>query len=284
MTLNLTGLTGGTTYYFRVTITNSNGTANGIIRSFTTPVATTTTSSTTSTTVAPVSSNSLGSITGTVWIDADEDDTKDASEVWIPGIAIALSGVSTASGTSSSAGAYTFSSLAAGSYTVTATLPSGLGLTKSWDTQGTVDWVVTVTVVAGQTARADFAATGKIDVVGKLTNTPRGTDINIDWSGLDKELDTTDDVTFTTKVQNDQTFTVSNVPTGKYRVRAQSIRANIVVGASGATYESNALTFVARVPTLPETGSSLVPSMIPLSLALIPAGLIAVLWSRRRYV
>lgn len=284
VTLNLTGLTGGTTYYFRVTITNSNGTANGIIRSFTTPVATTTTSSTTSTTVAPVSSNSLGSITGTVWIDADEDDTKDASEVWIPGIAIALSGVSTARGTSSSAGAYTFSSLAAGSYTVTATLPSGLGLTKSWDTQGTVDWVVTVTVVAGQTARADFAATGKIDVVGKLTNTPRGTDINIDWSGLDKELDTTDDVTFTTKVQNDQTFTVSNVPTGKYRVRAQSIRANIVVGASGATYESNALTFVARVPTLPETGSSLVPSMIPLSLALIPAGLIAVLWSRRRYV
>jgi hypothetical protein len=281
VTLNLTGLTGGTTYYFRVTITNSNGTANGIIRSFTTSIATTTTSSTT---VAPVSSNSLGSITGTVWIDADEDDTKDASEVWIPGIAISLSGVSTASGTSSSAGAYTFSSLAAGSYTVTATLPSGLGLTKSWDTQGNVDWVVTVTVVAGQTARADFAATGKIDVVGKLAQTPTGTDVNIDWSGLDKELDTTDDVTFTTKVQSDKTFAVSNVPTGKYRVRAQSIRANIVVGASGATYESKALTFVARVPTLPETGSSLIPSMIPLSLALIPAGLIAVLWSRRRYV
>ena len=288
VTLNLTGLTGGTTYYFRVTITNSNGTANGIIRSFTTPVATTTTSSTTSsttsTTVAPVSINSVGSITGTVWIDADEDDTKDASEVWIPGIALALSGASTASGTSSSTGAFTFSSLVAGSYTVTATLPSGLGLTKSWDTQGNVDWVVTVTVVAGQTARADFAATGKIDVVGKLAQTPTGTDVNIDWSGLDKELDTTDDVTFTTKVQSDKTFTVSNVPTGKYRVRAQSIRANIVVGASGATYESNALTFVARVPTLPETGSSLVPNMVPLSFALIPAGLIAVLWSRRRYV
>jgi hypothetical protein len=288
VTLNLTGLTGGTTYYFRVTITNSNGTANGIIRSFTTPVATTTTSSTTSsttsTTVPPVSINSVGSITGTVWIDADEDDTKDASEVWIPGIALALSGASTASGTSSSTGAFTFSSLVAGSYTVTATLPSGLGLTKSWDTQGAVDWVVTVTVVAGQTARADFAATGKIDVVGKLAQTPTGTDVNIDWSGLDKELDTTDDVTFTAKVQSDKTFSVSNVPTGKYRVRAQSIRANIVVGASGATYESNSLTFIARIPTLPETGSSLVPNMVPLSFALIPAGLIAVLWSRRRYV
>jgi hypothetical protein len=218
-----------------------------------------------------------------VWIDADEDDTKDASEVWIPGIALALSGTSTASGTSSSTGAFTFSSLAAGTYTVTATLPSGLGLTKSWDSHGNVDWVVLVTVVAGQTARADFAATGKIDVVGKLAQVPTGTDVNIDWSGLDKELDTTDDVTYTTKVQSDKTFTVSNVPTGKYRVRAQSVRANIVVGASGATYESNTLTFVARVPTLPETGSSLVPNMVPLSFALIPAGLIAVLWSRRRY-
>lgn len=291
VTLNLTGLTGGTTYYFRVTITNANGSANGSILSFTTPVATTTTSTTTTTTppsstttVAPVVSNSVGSLEGTVWIDADEDDTKDPSEVWIPGITIALAGVSTGTTTSSSSGAFTFSNLAAGSYTVTATLPSGLGLAKSWDSQGNVDWVVVVTVVAGQTARADFAATGKIDVVGKMTQVPSGTDVNIDWSGLDKELDTTDDVTFTTKVQSDKTFTVSNVPTGKYRVRAQSIRANIVVGASGATYESSALSFIARVPTLPETGSSLMPNLVPMSLALIPAGLFAVLWSRRRYV
>lgn len=298
VSLNLTGLTGGTTYYFRVTITNSNGTADGIIRSFTTPVATTTTtsSSTTSTTVAPsttaapsttvapVSSNSLGAINGTVWIDADEDDSKDAAEVWIPGIALTLSGVSSGNATTSSSGAFSFSNLAAGSYTVIATLPTGLGLTQSWDSQGTVDWIVIVTVTAGQTAKADFAAVGKVDVVGKLSTAPTGTPVNIDWSGLDKELDTTDDVTFATTVKSDQTFAVSNVPTGKYRVRAQSLRANIVVGASGATYESKALSFIARVPTLPATGASTMSTMIPLALALIPTGLLAVLWTRRRRI
>ena len=290
VTLNLTGLTGGTTYYFRVAITNTNGSANGVIRSFTTPVATTTTTSTTTTTTVassptsttPVSSNSVGSIAGTVWIDADEDDVKDASEVWIPGIVIALTGPSSSSATSSASGAFTFSNLTAGSYTVTATLPSGLGLTQSWDSQGSVDWVVVVTVVAGQTAKADFAATGKIDVVGKLSSGSRGTPVAIDWSGLDKELDTTDDVTFATTVNADQTFTISNVPTGKYRVRAMSLRTSIVVGSSGATYEGNGLTFIARVPTLPETGSSLMPSMVPFALALIPSGVLAMWWSRRR--
>lgn len=297
VTLNLTGLTGGTTYYFRVTITNSNGTANGIIRSFTTPVATTTTTTATTTTAAtttttlapqssttspPVVSNSVGSLDGVVWIDADEDDTKDAAEVWIPGITVALAGPSAGSSqVTSSAGSFSFSNLAAGSYTVTATLPSGLGLTKSWDSQGSDDWIVVVTVVAGQVAKADFAAVGKVDVVGKLSNMPKGTPVDIDWSGLDKELDTTDDVTFSTTVKSDETFTVSNVPTGKYRVRAQSVRANIVIGTSGATYESSKLSFIARVPTLPATGSSM-SQMIPIAMALIPSGLLAMMWSRRR--
>jgi hypothetical protein len=172
--------------------------------------------------------------------------------------------------------------MSAGLYTVTATLPSGLGLTQSWDSQGNVDWVVTVTVIAGQVARADFAATGKIDVVGSLSNTPAGTPVNIDWGGLDKELDTIDDVTFATSVKTDRTFTVSNIPTGKYRVRALSMRANIVVGASGATYEGNGLTFVARVPTLPDTGSSSTPMMVPMALAMIPAGVLAMWWAGRR--
>ena len=290
VTLNITGLTGGTTYYFRVTITNSNGTANGVILSFTTPVATTTTTTTTTTTIAPQSSttsppvvsNSVGSLDGVVWIDADEDDTKDSSEVWIPGITVSLSGPSAGSSqVTSSSGSYSFTNLAAGSYTVTATLPSGLGLTKSWDSQGSEDWIVVVTVVAGQVAKADFAAIGKVDVVGRLTNMPTGTPVDIDWSGLDKELDTTDDVTFSTTVKSDKTFTVSNVPTGKYRVRAQSVRANIAIGSSGATYESEKLTFVARVPTLPVTGSS-TSQMLPIAMALLPSGLLAMMWSRRR--
>ena len=285
---NLTGLTGGTTYYFRVNLSNANGSPSGVIRSFTTPVATTTSTSTTSTsttstTVAPVSGSSVGAINGTVWIDTDGDNTKDASEVWIPGISLSLGAASAGVTTSSSAaGAFSFSSLAAGTYTVTATLPTGLNLTMSWDSQGAVNWEVTVTVVAGQTARADFAARGNLEATGTIQSVSPGTNINIDWSGVDKNLDTPDDVTFISTVKSDQTFTLKNIPSGKYRVRTQSLRTVVSVGAAGATYENSSLTFVVRAPTLPATGTSSLPNMIPGALAMIPVGALALLVSRRR--
>ena len=278
---NLTGLTGGTTYYFRVNLSNANGSPSGVIRSFTTPAATTTTS-TTSTTVAPISGSSVSAINGTVWIDTDGDNTKDASEVWIPGISIAISGVSSGTATTSKTGAVVFSSLAAGSYKVKATMPTGLSLSMSWDSQGAVDWEVTVTVIAGQTARADFAARGNLEAVGTIKSAPPGTDVNIDWSGVDKNLDTPDDVTFVSKVQSDQTFSLENIPSGKYRVRSQSLRTVVSVGVGGATYENSSLTFVVRAPTLPATGTSSLPNMIPGALAMVPLGALALLASRRR--
>lgn len=167
---------------------------------------------------------------------------------------------------------------------MTATLPSGLGLTKSWDSQGSVDWVVVVTVVAGKTARADFAATGKVDIVGKLSNTPPGSEVEVEWSGVDKELDTNDDSSYITKLSNDQTFTIENVPTGTYRVRAQSVRASFVVGATGTTYKSDSVTVTARVGSLPETGTSSGSRIIPVSMVLVPLGMLALMWSRRRRV
>jgi len=279
---NLTGLTGGTTYYFRVNLSNANGSPAGVIRSFTTPVATTTTTSTTSTTVAPIAGSSVSAVNGTVWIDTDGDETKDASEVWIPGISIAISGVSSGTATTSKTGAVAFSSLAAGSYKVKATMPTGLSLSMSWDSQGAVDWEVTVTVVAGQTARADFAARGNLEAVGTIKSAPPGTDVNIDWSGVDKNLDTPDDVTFISKVQSDQTFSLENIPSGKYRVRSQSLRTVVSVGVGGATYENSSLTFVVRAPTLPATGTSSLPNMIPGALAMVPLGALALLASRRR--
>lgn len=270
ITYNLTGLTGGITYYFRVTITNTNGTANGIIRSFTTP--------------STVTAASTGAIAGTVWIDTDGDEQKDASEVWIPGITLALSGTATGTETTNSSGAFTFTSLAAGSYKVKATLPSGLNLMMSSDSQGSVDWEVTVIVVAGQTARANFAARGNLEATGKIESVPPGTEVNVDWSGVDKNLDTVDDVTFTTKVKSDQTFELQNIPSGKYRVRAQAVRQVISVTTAGATFENTTLSFVARVPQLPATGSTSQSTMIPWALAMIPLGVLAVATSRRRRV
>jgi uncharacterized surface anchored protein len=152
----------------------------------------------------------------------------------------------------------------------------------SWDSQGEGDWEVSVVVVAGQTARADFAAKGNLEAVGTVKTSPPGTIIDIDWSGVDKNLDTPDDVTFTSKVQSDQTFSLQNIPSGKYRVRTQSLRTVVSVGAAGATFENSALTFVVRVPTLPATGGSSQSNMIPWALVMIPAGAMLLLASRRR--
>lgn len=258
----------------------------------TTPATTTTTAvpttsttapaSTTTTTDAPVNSNSVGELIGTVWIDADEDDTKDPTEIWIPGIVITLTGPINATATTSSSGGFSFSNLAPGSYTVTATFPSGTGLRRTWDSQGSVDWIVTVTVVVGQTARADFAANGTMNVIGRLSTPPRGTPLEVDWSGLDDDLDTPDDQTYLPPVNSDGSFTITNVPTGRYRVRTQSVRANFTVTAAGSTYNSASISVEARPAVLPTTGTSSTPRIIPVAFILLPLGFIAALTSRRR--
>ncbi len=163
-------------------------------------------------------------------------------------------------------------------------LPSGLGLNISWDSQGTSDWVAVVTVVSGQTARADFAAIGNVEVVGRVRNLPPGTDVNIDWSGVDKELDTQDDVTYTTKLSTNRSFGIQSIPTGKYRVRIQSARVNLTVNSAGATYDNGNISIVARAAVIPATGASLPSTMLPLSLALVASGALVMWMTRRRRV
>jgi hypothetical protein len=247
-------------------------------------VVTTTTSTTTpnTSTNTPANSNSVGALTGTVWIDANEDDVKDASEVWIPGIAIAVTGPTGSTTVTSSNGSFNFTNLPPGRYTVTATLPSNLGLRRTWDTQGSADWEVVVNVVAGQTARADYAAVGSIDVIGNLTLDPNENPkpVELDWSGIDKKLDTPDDQTFKPTVNRNGSFTVSNVPTGTYRVRSQSLRVNLAVTSAGTTYNSSKITIQVRPDILPATGQRSMREMYSIAVLLVLAG--AVLVSRRR--
>jgi hypothetical protein len=249
----------------------------------TTPSTTTTAPApTTTTTAAPITVASVGAITGTVWIDTDGDEQKDLTEVWIPGITLSLTGTATGTATTNSNGSFSLAGLAVGSYKVRATLPNGLDLIKSWDSQGSNDWEADVTVVAGQTARADFAARGNLEAKGKIMSVSPGTAVNLDWSGVDKDLDTVDDVTFTATVKSDQTFELQNIPSGKFRVRAQSIRQVISVSTAGATFESPTISLIVRVPELPETGTSSLPSMITWALTMIPVGIIVIATSRRR--
>jgi regulation of enolase protein 1 (concanavalin A-like superfamily) len=71
------------------------------------------------------------SITGTVFIDNNSSGVQDSGEGGYTGATVALSGTSTASATTNSSGNYSFSSLVAGSYTVTVTLPTGFTATTT---------------------------------------------------------------------------------------------------------------------------------------------------------
>ena len=277
--VNLTGLTGGTTYYFRITITNTNGTANGSILQFTTLVATTTTTSTTTTTVVPttappttapasapapsVQNNSVGgNVVGTVWFDLDEDDQKDTTEPWLPGVTVLLTGGAARTAITDTAGSFSFLGLTPGSYVVKAVLPSGESILASWDSQGIADWQVSVTVVNSQTASAQFAGIGSTNVEGSIPTARSRSVVRAQWDGIDDASGTSDDVVFEAKVDNDNSFSYENIPTGKYRVRAFSVAgreiasASINVNNTGATYRSQEFTFVAKGAELPETGAN----------------------------
>jgi hypothetical protein len=265
--VNLTGLTAATTYYFRITISNGNGTVNGSILQFTTAVATTTT---TTTTMPPATSpptttpvqNSVagGNIAGTVWFDLDKDDQKDVTEPWIPGVTVSLTGGTSSTAVTDATGAFRFLGLAAGTYVVKATLPSDESILPSWDSQGIADWQVTVTVVDSQTAVAKFAGVGSTNVEGSIPTATSRSVVRAQWDGVDSASGTSDDVVFESKVNNDDSFSYKNIPAGNYRVRAFSLSgreitaASVKVGSMGASYMSSAMTFIAQPVELPNTG------------------------------
>ena len=210
----------------------------------------------------PVQNSSIsGSITGTVWFDLDKDDQKDATEPWIPGIAVSLTGGNVPSVVTDIAGSFRFLGLVPGTYVVKATLPSGESILPSWDSQGLVDWQATVTVVNAQTAVAQFAGVGSTKVEGSIENARTRSVVRAQWDGVDDALGTSDDVVFESKVNNDEGFSYKNIPTGNYRVRAFSVSgreiaaASVKVNPAGATYKSSAITFIAQPVELPNTGS-----------------------------
>jgi hypothetical protein len=297
---NLTGLTGGTTYFFRITISNANGTVDGLILQFTTPVATTTTTLAPATTVpnttvppttVPVQSSSGGgNIAGTVWFDLDEDDQKDSTEPWIPGITVSLSTGNVSSVVTDATGAFRFLSLAPGTYVVKAALPSDQSILPSWDSQGNADWQVTVTVVNSQTAVAQFAGVGSTNVEGSIPTATSQSVVRAQWDGVDNASGTSDDVVFESKVKNDDSFSYKNIPTGNYRVRAfrvtgqQIATASVRVSSAGATFKSSAITFVAKPVELPATGTGrlLTGSFSALMMCVLGAGM--TLATRRRRI
>ncbi len=91
--------------------------------------------------------NPTGTITGTVYEDRNASGTFDAGDTTLSGVSISISGASSASTTSNGSGAFTFSSVPNGSYTITETLPSGYILTTG---SGSLSASVAGNTVSGQ--------------------------------------------------------------------------------------------------------------------------------------
>ncbi len=314
----LTGLTAGTTYYFRTTITNTNGTANGIIRSFTTetPIspssgATTTTvapvtstvapTTSTPTTVAPASNNEIGRVIGTAWFDNNRNNKRDNNEPLLASLPIQLipTGVTAQafnrvrktalSLTTGSDGSFDFTTVTPGTYRILGDLPSGYGIDKSWDSSGNDDWTVNVTVVAAKIARGDFAAVGDATVTGCYSGRIEAKQLDATWNGFDKKLGTVDDATFSSKIGTDCNFELPGLPNGKFEVAAKASdgtvvsKATMAVTPAGGSVQTASLSVKAKIQkVLPQTGSSQMSDLMLTAMYAIAGGVAIVATSRRR--
>ena len=194
-------------------------------------------------------------------------------------------------------GTYAFESVVPGPYDVFARL-STAGIQPWWDSDGSGDWNVNVTVPYG-TAKADLAAVGASSLTGQVyfAATQQGVSaaqVRCTWSGLDGILGNGDDGVFTIAASADGSFQLANAPYGNYScagvdpasgrpspaITAQvdtpapsPIRLPIALGATTTT----------PVTLLPRTGSSSM-GMFQLAWSMTIAGL-GLQWyvrSRRR--
>jgi hypothetical protein len=298
----LTGLTGGTTYYFQTTIQNVNGTVDGIIRQFTTTATPTAPASTPTTTVPTTAQDDpLGRVIGTAWFDINRNNRRDTGEPLLAGVDVALTpravtGQSFANVRkqsfvmkTSSAGAFDFSDLPPGTYVIKSILPGDFGIQESWDSSGNSDWEVTVTVVAQQTSRGDFAAVGTALATGSVDGGGGGS-LDATWSGFDQTLGNDDDTIFTVSLSGSGGFTLSGLPQGKYSVKATSKTGRTLVSSnalqitkSGAQLSIGGLTMSVKiVAILPQTGAMGLSLPLGFAALLIPVGIASTGIVRRR--
>jgi len=232
VTANLAGLTGGTTYYFRVSAANTNGNSDGQILSFTT----------TSPSSGPGTQAAAdpGRVIGTAWFDINKNNKKEDNEPLLVGVDVNLEPTASSASKSSSGivraqatqvlktdanGAFDFKTVDPGTYVIKGVLPKNFGIEQSWDSTGNRDWQVSVTVLARQTARGDFAAIGDVQVLANLSQEECDAlgdsgDISMNWAGFDQSAGNSDDASFPSALNDNCSFEVTGVPTGKYSLTA----------------------------------------------------------------
>ncbi|HEX4497346.1 MAG TPA: SdrD B-like domain-containing protein, partial [Thermoanaerobaculia bacterium] len=175
-----------------------------------------------------------GSIGDRVWTDTNGNGTQDSGEAGINGVTVQLvnsGGTVIATTTTSGDGNYTFSNLAAGTYTVkivTSTLPTGAMQTYDLDGLGTANQA-TATLTAGQ-ARTDvdfgYRTLGSIGDRVWLDSNGNGVQDagEIGFDGLTVELiNSSGTVIATTVTSGDGNYTFANLPAGTYSVRLDTV-------------------------------------------------------------
>lgn len=114
--------------------------------------------------------------------------------------------------------------------------------------------------------------------------------IEIVWSGIDDQPNTSDDATFTTNISTSEEFAVNGLPLGKFAVSARSrtgrglvSSASLRITSAGANYESSVLNLNVRiVAALPKTGAMGLSLPLGFAAMLIPVGIASTGIVRRR--
>jgi protocatechuate 3,4-dioxygenase beta subunit len=183
-----------------------------------------------------------GSIGDRVWKDTDGDGVQDAGETGLTGVTLQLrdsANVLVATTVTGANGAYSFSGLAAGTYTVTV-VPAGLGAntTPTFDLDGVATpHVATVVLTAGQNRTdADFGYRACAGSIGdKVWDDKDGDGIKdsgeVGINGVTLQLlDASNNVVATTTTNSSGAYTFSNVGPGTYTVRV--VTSSLPAGAT----------------------------------------------------
>lgn len=220
--------------------------------------------------------DTVGSLTGAVYVDDDGDGVRDVGEAGIAGVMVRLTGTDTAGAitpattTTSSTGDYAFSGLLAGTYAITETQPApyGNGIVSVGSAGGT-SGTNTVTGIAlaaggsgsgylfGETAAAlsgavfvDADADGVRDAgeagLAGVTVTLTGTDANGDIAPATATTSSTGEYTFAGLLRG--TYTITETQPAGYGA------GTAVAGTSGGTTSANASTRISLVAGTAATG------------------------------
>jgi len=173
-------------------------------------------------------------VSGIVWIDRNRNNVFDGDELLVPDAEVVLEPDPAATiptfprqVRTNQYGAYRFTAVPAGTFRVRA-VSTIEGATRTFDSEGAVDWEARVVVVDRNVA-ADFAAVGTGAIIGIVIDEETGAalaeaPLQCRWSGLDGVDGTDDDASFTAMTDEDGNYELGGLPYGTFACQGSDPR------------------------------------------------------------